>query len=201
VAKNTMQKRKHADDIEEIVSPELMSGEVLKWGGQPDPLRLARRGLGQAGSGALFLAVALFFISMGLPAFSLNFGNAFGAPIFSVIMLVMLGVGLWGLSAPLRAAFVAAYTYYAVTNHRAMIVTTFPARSVQSFSSYQMQMIDTRVHGSGLGDIIFRRDHHISRSGYRRGGTHLKTVETGFFGIRNPRQVEALMLETFMPGR
>jgi hypothetical protein len=80
-----------------------------------------------------------------------------------------------------------------------LIISGFPSRSTQSFSPDQMQFVNTRVHPNGTGDVIFRRDQHLRprRRNTIQFGDQTHTVETGFFGVQNPREVEAIMLETF----
>ncbi len=190
-----MQKRKNNDDLQFEVEAELMAGEDLLWVGQPDPLQvaLALRHLWPMLFGLLWLGfVGFIFFGFSFASFG-NMGGRAG--IFSVLPLIFIAVGLWPVSLPLREYISATRTVYALTPRRAIIVSGLFSRTVQSYSPNQMQLVKTRVHGNGTGDIIFQLEERSRSSGSH--GRRYYTVEIGFFGIHNPREVEALMLELF----
>lgn len=183
------------------VQAELMADEELLWVGRPDPMRYALRNLGVLASGVFFVLVLVFIYNMSVSNFMGGGFNMRGfGSFFGLIMIFMLGASLWTISAPVRQYFMATRTLYGITDRRVLIISGFPSRSTQSFSPDQMQFVNIRVHPNGTGDVIFRRDQHIRprRRNTIQMGDQTYTVETGFFGVHNPREVEAIMLETFM---
>jgi hypothetical protein len=187
------------------VQAELLAGEELLWVGTPDPMRFlirfALKQISSVTSGIFILIAWLYIIDMGFAKamfFTIGFG---GVPlIIGILMLIVLGTSLWQISAPLRQYFMATCTLYGISDRRVLIISGFPSRSTQSFRADQMQFVDTRVHPNGTGDIIFQREQQMrpQRSNTIYIGNQTHTVETGFFGVHNPREVEAIMLETFM---
>ncbi len=183
------------------VQAELMADEELLWVGTPDPIRYAMRDMSSILGGLFFLIAIIFFISMGFGTFVFGMGGFGGLPlIISILILIYLGIALRQISAPLRQYFLATRTLYGITDRRVLIISGFPSRSTQSFRADQMQFVDTRIHPNGTGDIIFRREQHLHarRRNSFTFGDQTHTVETGFFGVHNPREVEAIMLDTFM---
>ena len=184
-----MKKDNLPPEIQEIITAQLMAEEELLWAGQPDPLRLARRNILQAGFGVIWLVFVGYIFN--------NFAFGFqGMSLFSLMPLLFLGVGLWMISTPLRDYISALRTSYAVTSQRAIIISGLLHQSVQSYGARQIEFVNSRVYSSGLGDVIFDRETRVRRS--RNTGSSTYQVEIGFFGIPNPRQVEALMLQRFV---
>lgn len=196
-----MQKRKSDDALLAQIDTELVEDEELLWVDQPDPVSVAlsRRHLWRAGFGILWLFFVMLIFSN---FFSFPMAGSFGTlrtpfgGFFSLFPLIFIGIGLFQVLTPVWASLKAVRSVYAITNQRAIIVSNLLTRSVQSYGQHQIQFIETSLNGQGTGDIIFQRSHHTRYSGrrYRR-----YTVEIGFFGVQNPREVEALMLREFMP--
>lgn len=203
-----MQKSKNDEAIASQVEMELVEGETLLWADKPDPMAVAlsRRYLWEGAIGLLWLAIVTFIFN-GFGMFSM-FGSGFGgfgmsggltSGIFSLFPLIFYGIGLWQVSSPLRAYLGALRTTYAVTSNRALIMGGLFSNSTKSYGPHQMEFIEMTMNGNGTGNIIFDREMRTSsyrnRSGFRR--TRQYTVDVGFFGVHNPREVEALMLREF----
>jgi hypothetical protein len=116
--------------------------------------------------------------------------------IFPLAIIILLAVGF--ALTPLIRNTLKMGSIYAVTDRRALIIA---GKSVQSYGEKDIQFIERRMRGENTGDIIFKREPH-SHMGYYGGSvlaSRAGTNDIGFFGIRNVREVEALMLETFRP--
>ena len=89
---------------------------------------------------------------------------------------------------------------YAITDRRLLMIS---GNSVQSYGERDIQFIERKMHKDGIGDITFRRETQTWGWGRGYGGSMFapqsRLTAVGFFGIENPREVEALMLETFRP--
>lgn len=197
-----MQKTKTDEALSSELEMELVEGEELLWAGMPDPMSVAlsRKTLWEGAAGLLFLLPVLFIFGNFFPMFSFGSSLMPTPSLFTILPLVFLGVGLWQIASPLRAYVSATRTLYGVTSNRAMIVKSLFSRSVKSYGPHQIEFLETSVNANGTGNIIFDRETHTrtsrsGRSGMRRTRTY--TVDIGFFGVQNPREVEALMLRTF----
>ena len=87
---------------------------------------------------------------------------------------------------------------YAITDRRLLMIS---GNSVQSYGERDIQFIERKMHKDGTGDITFRRETQ-TRTGYYGGSVFAPqshTTSVGFFGVEDPQEVEALMLETFRP--
>lgn len=81
-------------------------------------------------------------------------------------------------------------TIYTITDRRVLMLS---GRSVRSYGPNDIELVERRMHGE-RGDVIFRYETRIRRSQNR---TRSYEEPVGFFDIEHPREVEALMLETF----
>ncbi|MBZ0296104.1 MAG: hypothetical protein K8L99_26325 [Anaerolineae bacterium] len=197
-----MKKNEIPEALRDTIEQQLMAGEELLWAGQPDPMRMARRKLLQAGFGVIWLVFVIFIFGdfWTMPSRGPNVGG-FGS-IFSLMPLFFIGVGSWTVSTPLRDYFTAKRTIYAVTDQRALIISGLFSQSAKSYGRHQIEFVDTRVHSNGTGDIIFDRGMQARNRSIISFGSNRSTytMDVGFFGIDYPRQVEALMLQQFIQG-
>lgn len=183
------------------VEPELLAGEDLYWVGQPNPVNMALKGAPQFLFGILWMGMLFFIFGQAFGMMRFDFGgmNGFGG-IFALFPLIFLGAGLSMLGSPLWYYLKATSTVYAVTNRRALILSGVFSQSVQSFGENDIEFIKRRTRGES-GDVLFAREHRTRRSSSSTGISRTRhyTVDIGFFGIPNVREVEAMMLETFRP--
>ena len=177
--------------ILERVEKELLAKEELLWVGLPKKQHVPNA----TPTASKVVAVALLAMMFaGLLAFiAANENTAINIdiiPIMSVVAVVLLAIGR-----TVHSLFGDGQELYAVTNRRAIIMHK---NKVQSFSKPDIQFIERTMHRDGTGDIIFREEHYKRVVPVGAIITHKnERVTTGFYGIDNPAEVEALMLETF----
>jgi len=160
---------------EGILSP----GERILWQGRPDG-RLTFRGhsLGLMFMGAVFSAVALLFMAIGIAA---------GDLVFTLFPVIHLSVGL-GLmfGMPVYGAYARRNTWYTLTDRRAIIATDFwPKGRDMALHDIgpdsPLRLIDRPFPG-----VHFAMHHHRTKTGTR-------VVPFGFDRITDAKQVFDLM--------
>ncbi|MBL8155759.1 MAG: hypothetical protein JNM70_16365 [Anaerolineae bacterium] len=166
------------------VDEELLGGEEVLWIGRPS-------GMG-AGLSAPLNIIVLMLLVVGFLV-----GIFTGLEATPMICLVLLGilapVALLIIPQQMRGPWSSRSTVYAVTDRRALIIR---ADRVQSYGPRDIQFIERRMRRNGRGDILFAREARATGSYY---GARPDLMSVGFFGIEDPRAVEALMLEVFRP--
>jgi len=175
-----MKKRDIPKDILERVENELLVDERLLWLGLPYQSSMLERILKPISFGfASFFVVALFsFLIIARAGGNLSNLNLSSLVILAPAILIAI---IFSLLVALAQHYQSRANLYAVTNRRAIILRR---KRVQSFGAADLQFIERKMNRDGSGDIIFKRDYYESQA-------------AGFFGIQNPAEVEALMLETF----
>lgn len=199
-----------------LVEQELLSGETLKWVGQPQPFRMARQHITTALFSIVWLGMIIFMYSQLTSNFMRpsrsSFGTSSGFSSFaSIFQLVLFGfflIGLGMLFSPLINAFLATQTVYAITNRRMVTIKEYGIsvlnlifnRSVISYGEKDIQRVERRDYGGDVGDVIIGYETRTrrSRSSGGRYRTSTYTVPIGLLGVHNVREVEALVLETFL---
>ncbi|NPV68679.1 MAG: hypothetical protein HPY64_16195 [Anaerolineae bacterium] len=185
------------------VEEELMPGEELLWVGRP-----ASRWRGPAG-GAGWLSITAvigFLVALGiiLGFFPLARGMAmaptmFFSPMWMPMILIFLLMLVMVAVNPLSRMLNTLRTTYAITNRRILILDGILATKVTSYGPDDIERIERRSYSGGRGDIIFRYEPRAYRA--RRGNwwqTQYTSEPIGFFGIPDVRDVERLLIETFM---
>ncbi|MBZ0281008.1 MAG: hypothetical protein K8L97_09720 [Anaerolineae bacterium] len=164
-------------EIENAVESELLADENLLWCGKPNALR---RVFGQQGNWVwlLLMLPTLFMIVR------------FSGGIAALSLMVFL-VGLAGFISALRNYFTTRNTIYAITDQRVLILSR--GQSV-SYGAKDLDKIER--HGDDPGDIIFRETVRVQTGMY--GMPISRRQPEGLFTIRHARQVEALLLQTFV---
>lgn len=188
--------------IRKVAEAALHGQESLLWSGQPNPWRAALGNLSQSFFGVLWTAFVVFMLSQ---VSSMNSASSFSrsstsgfVSLFQLFLGVFLLVGIGMILSPAWYYVKARRRVYALTEQRALIIERFPAQSVRSYFARDISFIDRQ--GDDLqGDIIFAREARAYRR--RSGATRTYIVPIGFLGIKKPREVEALMLQTFRSGR
>lgn len=188
------------------VEEELMPGEELLWVGRP-----ASPFSGLAGHHARTSIVALlgFLIALGIFLWLIPLAGVataaphmFFSPMWIPMILIFLLVLAAAASGPIGGMLNARRTTYAITNRRLLILDGILSTKVTSYGPDDIERIERRSRGGGSGDIIFRyepRAYHTRRTDVMWQGP-ATSVPIGFFGIPDVRQVEQLLIETFMPG-
>jgi hypothetical protein len=198
-----------------LVEQELLSGETLKWVGQPQPFRMARQHLVTSLFSIVWLGMVIFMYTqltgnMLRPRSFGGMSSGFSsfASIFQLVLALFFVIGLGMLFSPLINAFLAMQTVYAITNRRMLTVKEYGIsalnlvfnRSVISYGEKDIQRVERRDYGGDVGDVIIgyetRTRRSRSSSGMYRTSTY--TVPIGLLGVHNVREVEALVLETFL---
>jgi hypothetical protein len=109
---------------------------------------------------------------------------------------VLIGLGM--LSVPYWAYKKAQKTVYAVSNKRALIITSGMTRNVQSFYPQSLGNIERSEKADGSGNIIFAR-RTTSNYNSNNNQTQASTTAIGFFGIPDVRAVERLIQQIAAP--
>jgi hypothetical protein len=191
---NVMKSKTIPQEIYDQVEAELLEGEELLWVGLPDPRAMINRRQVK-----IVLAVILglgFSVFMGAAMYQVR-GAVMMTP-FPYLTMILVMLGVMGIMAA-RSIFefwANSRTIYAVTNRRALILNR---RNVQSYGENDIEFIERQMRSANKGDIIFKRESRHRAAYYGEGvyGTEHYNEPIGFFGIDNPREVEALMLHTF----
>jgi hypothetical protein len=80
----------------------------------------------------------------------------------------MLLFGLMFLFSPISVYFKGLSTIYALTNKRAIIITTWLRRSVQSYGSADIGAIERTDQPDGSGDLAFAKKMYRDGEGHRQ---------------------------------
>ena len=160
---------------------QISSGETLIWADRASPMRVALRRLPIALFGIPFLAFAIFWVNMASMAASAQSGPFSFFPWFG-LPFVIVGAGM--VLSPVWGYAVGAYTTYAVTDRRLMIMRRFPSHRVTSYGPDDIDTIERREGANGNGDVVFRQELRYGNRG--RSRVH----RIGFFGVPEVRRVE-----------
>ena len=172
---------------EQEVNRQLDPGEGLLWSGVPSPGRVALSALPSTAIGIPFTGFAAFWIAMAFTMTS-KAKSSPGGPwnLFPLFGLPFLLIGLGMLTAPLWAWLTAGRTLYAVTNKRALIISSLFGTSVKSYMYAEIRELQRVERAGGSGDLYFASRDVVAR----RGVTHQRI---GFLGIPDVRGVEQLI--------
>jgi len=183
-------------EIYNKVETELLEGEQLLWVGLPG----ARTGLAQnrlATKLGIMLAVMFGVLVAALTMFArggaMMMANSTNLWVFGMIVALFLIAAGASVVQNLRLN---KHGIYVITDQRVLIIGN---RAVQSYGENDIDFIERQMRSNGKGDIIFKRVPRTRGAYYGSGmyGSRLYDEPIGFFGIDNPREVEALMLQTF----
>jgi hypothetical protein len=163
--------------LQKLVTVQLHEGERVLWADNPKPFSVefsSRRD-----SFAFFLKILplLFFGSFSF-LFLLAAAIQFRLDIL-IIGLILLGLALPFLGLALRQACKIGYV---ITNYRAMIVSTSWSKRTLSYDRINPLSLTVVERRDGSGDLLF---------------IPAELLKKGFKGVRNVRQVETLIRETF----
>ncbi len=178
------------------IARELDAGERVLWSGKPDPNRMWRKAIPTALS-SIPGGICIVFLMWGASTSARSALSVGKMPdIISVALLFFLLIFtafiiLRALS-PWTEAARARRTFYALTNRRALVVVEGGNKSVESVSptEFSLECLDL----GQKGDVVLKRETTGT-------GRNKSTVETGFFGIDNPHEVERLACELALTAR
>lgn len=196
------------DEHDPRVRSELAAGERLVWFGHPDPRAYARRSWSIFWFGVAFACFAVFWMATAFAIMSFADENAVRNddragrimeyfPLFGIPFL-LVGLGL--MTAPIWWRGRARKTCYAITDRRVVIwrIDFFIGLEVRSYSAEHLMRMIRREHDNGCGDLIFEEivEHYTDSEGSRC----TRTIERGFIGIADVREIERLIRVTLVPG-
>ena len=183
------------------VEDELSRGEVLYWATRPSMVLAKRKAFWIRLGGIFFAAIGGIIMTV-----MLTVGVKAGMPWFAALIpgiFVLVGI-LIAILGPKGAIKQAERGWYAITDQRAVVYTVSFFGSGGRATSYEpSELRRMRVQTSsalpGGGDLIFRTEiHHTTRTerdarGRTRTSTSTHTINYGFLGIENVREVESLI--------
>jgi len=164
-------------ELAAYLQDKLQPDELLIWTGQPTPKLYGRRGWFFVPFGIILLVVATA-VCLG----ALNKGNAF---LLCPIPVFLVAGGAMALMPMVFRRIIAAKIFYAITNHRIIVVKW------SSFESYSTERLETMFRidrGYGAGDLQFS---------IKNPHTYIVLVE--FLDVPNVRAVEELLRATVFP--
>jgi hypothetical protein len=209
-------------EMQRAIEKELQDGEEIVWCAQPRPEALGRHlgrlrfiayifyvvgGLSAMFFGTVFVLVALNVTPPPVPGpNSRNAGVA--APIWVLALLPLFGLAfvaggrvIWRL--PLRAGKAAAFSAYALTTSRLLILDSDAKgvnRTVRRFGVADVERIVRIERPNDEGDLILgevKEEEFISGGG--TGGPLMRPI--GLMGVDRPDQVERLIRETLVAAK
>ncbi len=175
-----------------IASAELQHGEHLVWWGQPSGAVMAKSTWPVFLFAIPWTLFSLFWTGM---AFFITEGNesVFFGWIFPLFGLPFVGIGFWMMASPFRVAKKAGRIVYAITNKRAMIITSGDTKKVQSFFQKDIKDIRRTEKKDGSGNLQFASET-LQPS---RGGAF--NQQSGFLGIPDVNTVEMYLRDFLKP--
>jgi hypothetical protein len=163
------------------VSKEMRSREKPLWIGKPNPKRFAvKEGWRTCANGALLIALVVYWGGAAIESGDM-------VAMFSGAAFVALG--LFFMSAPLRAYLRARRTTYVVSNQRLIILNGLLRPSIESFAPAEIGSLKIEAAADGSGSIIFQE----GREWWGRGGQSLRKI--GFKAIPQVREAEEHILK------
>lgn len=175
-----------------VASAELEHGEHLVWYGQPSGAVMAKSTWPVFIFAVPWTLFSLFWTGMALFITDGIESGVFGW-LFPLFGLPFIGIGFWMLAAPFRAAQKAKRTIYAITNKRAVIITTGAVKKVQSFYPKDIKDIRRTEKTDGSGNLHFAAES-LQPS---RGGAY--NQQSGFLGIPEVNMVELYLRDFLKP--
>ena len=167
----------------------------MLWTGKPKPERLARRALGTAGMGVAGVAFSLFWLWMATTPLRHQATRQSSPDVFNFLFplfgLFFLGYYAWLMLAPWLEFQRAPHIYYALTDRRALIVTVNARDTVQSVMPSEFALA-RQQNSDGSSDLVLKREVRARNWLHPQPRVGLYTIEIGFFGIDNAREVERL---------
>jgi hypothetical protein len=173
------------EKLRELVNAELRDGETIQWIDMPIPYYFTVGSAITFGIGIYFILWSLAATSFVLSSLIRDIPGHAVPKEFILIGVIILLIGLYLLSAPLRVRKRTQRTVYVLTNHRAIIVQeTSSALDVTSYYPANLWHLSRKQKADGTGSLCFNTTG---------GGILQWTIRRGFLNIRNVEKVERMM--------
>lgn len=168
------------------------------WSGQPRAWGLARQSIGTAIFGVLFLAFAVFWVTMATTMMSGAKAPSILSTVFPLLGTPFVLIGLGMTVSPLLARLRASRTAYFVTDRRAVTIdaSAFGSVSVLSYGANDLSNMERVERTDGSGDLVFQRFASYSGARSDAGARKVTMRACGFIGIDDVREVERVVRET-----
>ena len=166
---------------EQVAGKILLDEEQLQWTGRPDRTAFASSNPFRSIFGRVIFIIGALMIYMALSAME---QNPRSPGIFALMLGIIFSIYEGGLAVKTFVNWwCAPYTFYAITNKRAVIIFTRPWFRFEDFTSHQIPFVMSEPYGKdGLGNIIFANEPF--------GRLRALRAAVGFWGVEKPDKAE-----------
>ena len=170
---------------EQVAGKILLDEEQLQWTGRPDRTAFASSNPFRSIFGRVIFIIGALMIYMALSAME---QNPRSPGIFALMLGIIFSIFGGGLAVKTFVNWwCAPYTFYAITNKRAVIIFTRPWFRFEDFTSHQIPFVMSEPYGKdGLGSIIFANEPF--------GRLRALRAAVGFWGVEKPDKAEKYLI-------
>ena len=170
---------------EQVAGKILLDEEQLQWTGRPDRTAFASSNPFRSIFGRVIFIIGALMIYMALSAME---QNPRSPGIFALMLGIIFSIFGGGLAVKTFVNWwCAPYTFYAITNKRAVIIFTRPWFRFEDFTSHQIPFVMSEPYGKdGLGNIIFANEPF--------GRLRALRAAVGFWGVEKPDKAEKYLI-------
>ena len=173
------------NNLFDIVTPQLRSGETAVWVERPKPMARAKSKIFVFLFGIPFFGFAVFWTAM---AGDFSSGDDVLSNMFPLFGIPFLVAGACMLLSPAWSYVEAKkWLYYAITDQRLMIIRIFPRRKIETWEPSDITRLERTSKSDGSGNVIFAEE-------IRRGQDGTTTKPRGFYGVPDAKRVEEAIL-------
>lgn len=181
--------QKISQQLQDKVNRELMQDEQVVWADKPVPQfsnSFFWTGVSSTAFNVCVLLSMLDVQGFGLPGIK---GPASLFDKISVVLMMILPLlmGVLLLFGSVAQFVIKNNKLYVITDKRVMIVDI--KYSVESYYPHQLSNVSLKDNGNGLGDVVIERVIRIEPDGEDH------SYDIGFLNIKNPVEVEQMMME------
>ena len=172
-------------NLEQVVGNVLRDEEQLLWTGLPDRSAFTSSNPFRSIFGRVIFIIGALMIYMALSAMD---ENPRSPGVFALMLGTIFSIFGGGLAAKTFVNWwCAPYTFYAITNKRAVIICTRPWFRFEDFNSHQIPFVMSEPYGKdGLGNIIFANEPF--------GRLRALRAAVGFWGVEKPEEAEKFLI-------
>ena len=172
-------------NLKQVVEEILLDEEQLQWTGRPDRTAFASSNPFRSIFGRVIFIIGALMIYMALSAME---QNPRSPGIFALMLGIIFSIFGGGLAVKTFVNWwCAPYTFYAITNKRAVIIVTRPWFRFEDFTSHQIPFVMSEPYGKdGLGNIIFANEPF--------GRLRALRAAVGFWGVEKPDEAEKYLI-------